>query len=48
MRDFSWRYFAITGDVDAYLLYNDVNKGLAEREPAEEIFEEEDRELYQY
>ncbi len=21
MRDFSWKYFAITGDVDAYLLF---------------------------
>ncbi|UQZ32927.1 YqzL family protein [Paenibacillus sp. PK3_47] len=21
MRDFSWKYFAMTGDVDAYLLY---------------------------
>ncbi|BFH61434.1 MULTISPECIES: YqzL family protein [Paenibacillus] len=23
MRDFSWKYFAMTGDVDAYLLYRD-------------------------
>ncbi|MFD2702183.1 YqzL family protein [Paenibacillus shunpengii] len=23
MRDFSWTYFAKTGDVDAYLLYKD-------------------------
>ncbi|MCL6442951.1 MAG: YqzL family protein [Alicyclobacillus sp.] len=21
MRDFSWRYFTMTGDIDAYLLY---------------------------
>jgi hypothetical protein len=21
LRDFSWRYFTITGDIDAYLLY---------------------------
>ncbi|MCL6637524.1 MAG: YqzL family protein [Alicyclobacillus sp.] len=21
MRDFSWRYFTLTGDIDAYLLY---------------------------
>lgn len=48
MRDFSWRYFAITGDVDAYLLYNEVNRGLADREPIEEIFEEEDMESFQY
>lgn len=23
MRDFSWKYFAMTGDVDAYLLYKE-------------------------
>lgn len=21
LRDFSWRYFTLTGDIDAYLLY---------------------------
>jgi hypothetical protein len=25
MRDFSWKYFAMTGDVDAYLLYKEVD-----------------------
>ncbi|MEB3100684.1 YqzL family protein [Ferviditalea candida] len=24
MRDFTWKYFAATGDVDAYLLYKDM------------------------
>ncbi|WP_460323012.1 YqzL family protein [Paenibacillus sp. YSY-4.3] len=24
MRDFSWKYFAMTGDVDAYMLYKDA------------------------
>ncbi len=24
MRDFSWKYFAITGDIDAYLLYKEI------------------------
>ena len=24
MRDFSWKYFAMTGDVDAYLLYKET------------------------
>jgi hypothetical protein len=24
MRDFSWQYFSITGDVDAYLLYKEI------------------------
>jgi len=25
MRDFSWKYFSLTGDVDAFLLYKDIN-----------------------
>lgn len=24
MRDFSWKYFSMTGDVDAYLLYKEA------------------------
>ncbi|NEW05213.1 YqzL family protein [Paenibacillus sp. SYP-B3998] len=24
MKDFSWKYFSMTGDVDAYLLYKHV------------------------
>ncbi|CAG7606029.1 hypothetical protein PAESOLCIP111_00872 [Paenibacillus solanacearum] len=24
MRDFSWKYFSMTGDVDAYLLYKEM------------------------
>lgn len=24
MRDFSWKYFVMTGDVDAYLLYKET------------------------
>lgn len=24
MRDFSWKYFAMTGDVDAYLLFKEA------------------------
>jgi len=24
MRDFSWKYFTMTGDVDAYLLYKQI------------------------
>ncbi|WP_083442676.1 YqzL family protein [Paenibacillus sp. IHB B 3415] len=24
MRNFSWKYFAMTGDVDAYLLYREA------------------------
>ncbi|MBO8164098.1 MAG: YqzL family protein [Brevibacillus sp.] len=26
LRDFSWRYFASTGDIHAYLLYRDQQK----------------------
>lgn len=25
MKDFSWKYFALTGDVESYLLYKDIN-----------------------
>lgn len=25
MKDFSWQYFSLTGDVDAYLLYKEIN-----------------------
>lgn len=34
MRDFSWKYFAITGDVDAYLLYKEANGTVSEEEVA--------------
>lgn len=41
MRDFSWKYFSMTGDVDAYLLYkeisNDSEDMLAESEDETEI-----------
>jgi len=26
MREFSWKYFTMTGDVDAYLLYRQIAK----------------------
>ncbi|MEK4249622.1 YqzL family protein [Paenibacillus sp. FSL W7-1287] len=26
MRDFSWKYFALTGDVESYLLYKEVER----------------------
>ncbi|WP_081824067.1 YqzL family protein [Paenibacillus sp. UNC451MF] len=28
MRDFSWKYFSMTGDVDAYLLYKEMDNEL--------------------
>lgn len=33
MRDFSWKYFVMTGDVDAYLLYKEAS-GQADDEVA--------------
>lgn len=43
MRDFSWKYFSMTGDVDAYLLYREVS-GSQEEEiaVAEELIPEEE------
>ncbi|UVI32145.1 YqzL family protein [Paenibacillus spongiae] len=26
MRDFSWKYFTLTGDVDAFLLYKEMDQ----------------------
>lgn len=39
MRAFSWQYFKLTGDVDAYLLYKDAENGTddSEDEPAPEL-----------
>ncbi|MCZ8511181.1 YqzL family protein [Paenibacillus filicis] len=37
MRDFSWKYFSMTGDVDAYLLY----KQSLEEEQGEPEIEED-------
>lgn len=33
MRDFSWKYFAMTGDVDAYLLYREAGDPLEDSGP---------------
>jgi hypothetical protein len=45
MRDFSWKYFSNSGDIDAYLLYKEIH---ADRERTErekdEAASEEDRE----
>lgn len=30
MRDFSWKYFAITGDVDAYMLFKEADNVLGQ------------------
>ncbi|MCS7463459.1 YqzL family protein [Paenibacillus doosanensis] len=36
MRDFSWKYFSMTGDVDAYLLYKEVSNDEHHSEPDSE------------
>ncbi|AEI42648.1 YqzL family protein [Paenibacillus mucilaginosus] len=36
MKDFSWKYFSMTGDVDAYLLYKQSNGENGEEEELEE------------
>ncbi|GFN30345.1 YqzL family protein [Paenibacillus xylaniclasticus] len=35
MRDFSWKYFALTGSVDAFLLYKEMHQ-ISESEAAED------------
>jgi hypothetical protein len=32
MRDFTWNYFSMTGDVDAYLFYKEMNSDQTEEE----------------
>lgn len=46
MRSFSWKYFTLTGDVDAYLLYKDIHRYYDNREYEEETAEEEDNADY--
>ncbi|WP_435924891.1 YqzL family protein [Paenibacillus sp. DYY-L-2] len=36
MRDFSWKYFSMTGDVDAYLLYKEAGSSSEEEAAAAE------------
>lgn len=43
MREFSWNVFAVTGNIDAYLLYKDVCE-VAECEEEETMENEEDLE----
>ncbi|WP_409341319.1 YqzL family protein [Paenibacillus sp. MBLB4367] len=42
MRDFSWNYFSMTGDVDAYLLYKQIDDRQEENEDADLGMEPED------
>jgi hypothetical protein len=45
MRDFTWNYFSMTGDVDAYLLYKEISADeLEEIDPQHDILQEWDEE----
>jgi len=45
MRDFSWKVFAMTGDVESYLLYTEACNSLGqESDHAREVIEEEEAE----
>ncbi|WP_159883857.1 YqzL family protein [Paenibacillus puerhi] len=37
MKDFSWKYFSMTGDVDAYLLYKESNGEESEAKEPEDL-----------
>lgn len=44
MRDFSWNYFSMTGDVNAYLLYKEMLIPAENMAPMEEPQEQEEGE----
>ncbi|MBT2285423.1 YqzL family protein [Paenibacillus polymyxa] len=45
MRDFSWKVFAMTGDVESYLLYTEACNSLGqELDNAREVIEDEEAE----
>ncbi len=41
MRDFSWNYFSMTGEVDAYLLYKEIDEGREGEDSEEENLSDE-------
>lgn len=43
MRTFSWEYFTLTGDVDAYLLYKDMHQITNILDAEDELMDEEDK-----
>lgn len=45
MRDFTWNYFSLTGDVNAYLLYKEVNAPAELEEPVEALLAQEETEI---
>jgi hypothetical protein len=42
MRDFSWKYFTLTGDVEAFMLYKEMDQLAAAGGEGEEDAEEGD------
>jgi hypothetical protein len=42
LRDFSWRYFASTGDIHAYLLYREHHQTFAPQQEAEVDFAQQE------
>jgi hypothetical protein len=42
MRDFSWKYFTITGDVESYLLYKEVNQNGEEEQENVDLLPDEE------
>lgn len=45
LRDFSWRYFTLTGDIDAYLLYRSHQEIVNDSEDANIDSEDRDTSL---
>jgi hypothetical protein len=41
MRNFSWHYFSMTGDVDAYLLYKEITNPRTDEPEQQEDSEDE-------
>ncbi|WP_274651901.1 YqzL family protein [Paenibacillus humicola] len=44
MRDFSWKYFTMTGDVDAFMLYKEMDQLADAAEGSEEEPENDEAE----
>ena len=45
MKDFSWKYFALTGDVESYLLYKEIYNKDASPQPELTIIGDSEEEL---
>lgn len=45
MRDFTWSYFSMTGDVNAYLLYRQVTEPEEQEQSAADIHNNDEEEV---